>query len=231
MFGYYGSKSKIIKKYTPPMFDEIIEPFAGTAQYSLLYYDRKITLIEKYEVIVKIFKWLQQCSKEDVLSAPIMKCGENVDDYNWSCIEQKWLAGFIITGAPSMPKKTASKWKTVIRPNTQKYKYDLIASSLHKIKHWNIICGDYRNVENKTATWFIDPPYQYGGEYYKYGNKDLDYNELANYSLTRKGQIIVCENSRANWLNFKPLTEMQGNKKRTLEVCYEYATTITQQRL
>jgi site-specific DNA-adenine methylase len=226
MFGYYGSKSKIIKKYTPPKYDKIIEPFAGTAQYSLLYYDRKVTLIEKYDVIVKIFKWLQSCSQSDILSAPIMKCGEHVDDYKWSCQEQKWMAGFIITGAPSMPKKTASKWKTVIRPNTQNYKYKMIAESLHKIKHWDIIHGDYQSIANQEATWFIDPPYKYGGEHYRHGNKDIDYAELASYCKERKGHVIVCENSRAEWLPFEPLTEMQGVKKRTLEVCYEHATTI-----
>jgi site-specific DNA-adenine methylase len=36
MFSYYGSKSKIVKYYPCPAHDKIIEPFAGSARYSLL---------------------------------------------------------------------------------------------------------------------------------------------------------------------------------------------------
>ena len=127
MWGYYGSKSKVVNYYPPPKHDKIIEPFAGTAQYSLLYWDKEIHLIEKYDVIVNLWKWLQKCSKNDILSTRRLKCGENTDDFKWDCQEQKDLVGFIITGSPSVPKKTASKWKTVIRPNTQDYKLNYIA--------------------------------------------------------------------------------------------------------
>jgi hypothetical protein len=220
MWGYYGSKSKIINNYPEPKFQKIIEPFAGTAQYSLKYWDNDILLIEKYDVIVKIWKWLQQCSKNDILSLPRLKCGENVDNFNWDCDEAKWLVGFIITGAPAQPKKTASKWKTVIRPNTQDYKLNMISENLYKIKHWNIILGDYKDIENQHATWFIDPPYQFGGQYYKFGNKNINYNELSLWCKERYGEIIVCENSKADWLDFKPLVEMMGNKFKTTECIY-----------
>ena len=35
MFSYYGSKSKIIKKYPKPIYNDIIEPFAGSSCYSI----------------------------------------------------------------------------------------------------------------------------------------------------------------------------------------------------
>jgi hypothetical protein len=56
MWGYYGSKSKIVNKYPKPLFEKIIEPFAGTAQYSLKYFEKDILLVEKYELIVKLWK-------------------------------------------------------------------------------------------------------------------------------------------------------------------------------
>jgi hypothetical protein len=217
MWGYYGSKSKIVNKYPKPEFDKIIEPFAGTAQYSLKYFDRDILLIEKYDVIVKIWKWLQLCSRKDILDLPQLKFGENVDNFDWDCDEAKWLVGFIITGAPSMPKKTASKWKTIIRPNTQNYKLNLIADTLDKIRHWKIIQGDFREAKNEEATWLIDPPYQFGGQYYKFGNKNIDFKELGKWCENRNGQTIVCENTKADWLPFKPLVEMQGAKYKTIE--------------
>jgi hypothetical protein len=213
MWGYYGSKSKVIDKYPPPKYDKIIEPFAGTAQYSLLYWDKEIHLIEKYDVIVNLWKWLQKCSKNDILSTRRLKCGENTDDFKWDCQEQKDLVGFIITGSPSAPKKTASKWKTVIRPNTQDYKLNYIADNLDKIKHWKIELGDYDKVKNEKATWFVDPPYFVNGKYYKYGSKLIDYSFLANWCKERKGQVIACESDGASWLPFVPLLESRGNKK------------------
>lgn len=220
MWGYYGSKSKIVNSYPVPKYGKIIEPFAGTAQYSLKYFDRDILLIEKYDVVVKLWKWLQQCSEHDILSLPRLKFGENVDDFNWDCEEAKWLVGFIITGAPAQPKKTASRWKTEIRPNTQNYKLNLIAKSLYKIKHWEIRQDDYFNIENEKATYFIDPPYQFGGEYYKFGNKNINFEDLGNWCKSRNGQVIVCENSKANWLPFEPLINMRGNKFKTTECIY-----------
>lgn len=220
MWGYYGSKSKIVKKYPAPLLDKIIEPFAGTAQYSLQYFEKDVTLVEKYDVVVRLWKWLQKCSKPDILGLPRLKCGENVDNFKWDCDEAKWLVGFIITGAPAQPKKTASKWKTVIRPNTQEYKLNYIAENLFKIKHWKIIHGDYIDICNENATWFIDPPYQFGGQYYRHGNKNIDFSSLSVWCKERKGQVIVCENSKATWLPFTPLTEMHGVKFNTTECIY-----------
>lgn len=212
MWGYYGSKSKIIGKYPPPKFDTIIEPFAGTAQYALKYWDKDIILVEKYDVICNLWKWLQKCSKHDILSTRQLKCGENVDNFTWDCQERKDLVGFIITGAPSMPKKTASRWKTVVRPNTQQYRLESIANNLEKIRHWKIIHGDYQESPDIKATWFIDPPYVVGGKYYKYGSKNIDYDYLGNWCKERKGQVIVCEADDADWLPFKSLVSSRGNR-------------------
>lgn len=220
MWGYYGSKSKIIDKYPAPTTDTIVEPFAGTAQYGLKYFDREVILVEKYDVIARLWRWLQTCSKKDILDLPRLKCGQSIDDYQWDCDEAKWLVGFIITGAPTQPKKTASKWKTVIRPNTQNYKLELIANNLDRIRHWKVIEGDYTQAPDIRATWFVDPPYQNGGQYYRHSNKNISYEKLASWCLERKGQLIVCENSKATWLPFKHLTHMRGIKFKTTECVY-----------
>jgi site-specific DNA-adenine methylase len=60
IFSYYGSKSKIWKKYPAPLHNIIIEPFSGAANYSLRYsHGRHVILIEKNPVIVSMLKWLQ----------------------------------------------------------------------------------------------------------------------------------------------------------------------------
>jgi 16S rRNA G966 N2-methylase RsmD len=213
MFSYDGSKSKIVGCYPTPKFDKIIEPFAGSARYSLKYFDRDVLLVDKYEVIVRIWKWLQEASEQDVMSLPNLDKGQNVDDFNLT-EEEKWLIGFSINGGSAQPKKTAKDF------NTWNDNKKWIAKSLYKIKHWNIILGGYTDIKNQEATWFIDPPYEFGGEWYVKNNKDIDYKKLSEWCIDRKGQAIVCENSKASWLPFRQMAKMKGSLYTTTEVIW-----------
>jgi len=38
--------------------------------------------------------------------------------------------------------------------------------------------------------------------------------------MSRNGQVIVCENTKADWLPFKPMVEMQGTMFRTTEAIW-----------
>jgi hypothetical protein len=60
-----------------------------------------------------------------------------------------------------MPKITASK-----RTAWNKHKV-IIAENIYKIRHWKIVNGDYTCIDNIECSWFIDPPYQHGGIYYR----------------------------------------------------------------
>ena len=113
-----------------------------------------------------------------------------------------------------MPKKTAAKFN-----HWDRYK-NFIAENLYKVKHWEIRNGDYTDLDNIEATWFIDPPYQYGWKYYRYNNKGIDYVKLADWCKNRNGQVIVCENTKADWLDFKPLVEMNGQLHKTMEAIW-----------
>ena len=33
---------------------------------------------------------------------------------------------------------------------------------------------------------------------------------MANWCKSRLGQVIVCENTKATWMNFKPILQIQG---------------------
>ena len=87
----------------------------------------------------------------------------------------------------------------------------VFAKNLHQIKHWTIICGDYSTAPDVQATWFIDPPYQgESGLGYRYSSKCLDYYQLAQWALRRKGEIIFCEGRDADYLPFQPLVDLKG---------------------
>ena len=213
MFSYYGSKSKIVDYYPPPKHKRIIEPFAGSARYSLKYWQNDVLLVDKYPVIVGIWNYLIQATKSDILALPDLKTGDNVDTFNISQ-EEKWLIGFCINGGSAQPKKTAKDYNTWGEAKIR------IADDVQKIKHWKVILGSYEDLENEEATWFIDPPYQFGGEWYVKSTKNIDFYKLAEWCQGRKGQVIVCENTKADWLPFKPMVEMQGTMFRTTEAIW-----------
>ena len=211
MWSYYGSKSKIVHLYPKPKFDRIIEPFAGTARYSLLYWDHDITVVDKYEVIVRIWRWLQQCSSKDILSLPNLKVGDKIARGMFDCEEQFWFMGFLISEGVSTPRHTVTSMaQSSHSGHGIAAKKAIIARNIHKCRNWNIVHGSYECLENVEATWFIDPPYQYGGEGYKEGKKNLDFHSLAGWCKSRKGQTIVCENTKADWLPFRPMKVIQG---------------------
>jgi site-specific DNA-adenine methylase len=217
MFSYYGSKSKVVHLYPKPKFDKIIEPFAGSARYSLKYFDRDVLLVDKYEVIVKIWKYLQAASPADIMGLPEPKPGEDVRKYKFDCEEAQMLTRFMVGGGLSWMQWVVSPQGFGAGVAMQKKN---IAKSLFKIKHWKIQMGDYAGIPNEKATWFIDPPYQFGGHKYPQGNKNINFKFLADWCKSREGQIIVCENTKATWLPFYAMHEMTGAYSTTTEAIW-----------
>src|SRR5947208_2052595 len=68
-----------------------------------------------------------------------------------------------------------------------------------RLRTWTLSSRSYEELPDIEATWFIDPPYNNpaGG---KYAVNDIDYQHLAEWCRSRRGQIIVCENAGADWL-------------------------------
>lgn len=228
MFSYYGGKSKVVRFYPKPKYNLIIEPFAGSAVYSYNYgLDRNVWLNDKYEVIYKIWKYLTNCNRQQIENIPNLKKGDNIKNFNL-LEEEKLLLGFVVGNGRAAPgyKVTSFGDKTHYpkddprwRPNsTWTLTRNRILKNLDYIKKWKVTNLDYRDIENVEATWFIDAPYQFGGEHYV--ENKINFNELAEWCKSRKGQVIVCENSKANWLPFKFLAEMSGCQFRTTEVIW-----------
>jgi site-specific DNA-adenine methylase len=205
MFSYYGSKSKIVDYYPPPKYKKIIEPFAGSARYSLKYWQNDVTIVDKFKNVIDVWKWLQQCSKNDILGLPKLVKGLDIRKLDISEVERTFLSFLVASGRPS---NIVTKFME--HDNGNQKRYENIANQLENIRHWKIIHGSYEDLENQEATWFIDPPYQFGGEHYKHGTKDLNFNKLAEWCKSRNGQVIVCENMKADWLDFKPMIQIQG---------------------
>lgn len=200
--------------YPEPKHDKLIEPFAGSARYALKYWERDVILCDQNPTVINLWKFLQTCSKTDLDGLPILKQGDKLSDYNLSNDERNFL-GFVVSEGVSSPRNTVTKRAS----SKVRHKIKATIQVLDKIKHWHLVCGDYRSLKNDTATWFIDPPYENGGEHYPFGN-DLDYEALGCWVEGRRGQVIACENNNANWLPFTRLKEHWGGSKRSTEMIY-----------
>ena len=203
MFYYYGRKKQLAGHYPSPAFDTIIEPFAGSAAYSLYrdHWKRNVLLVERDERVAEVWRWLiEDARPEELLKLPELKVGDRSSEFL-----------HIIHAATKMAFAYKTIKITPVLARNWEISRRVMAANLHKVKHWKIVKGDYTNVPDIKATRFIDPPYKGApGLGYKYSSKTLDYLELANWANTRSGEIICCEGNYGDYLPFEPLVLCKG---------------------
>jgi len=213
-FFFYGGKWRIAKKYPTPKHDTIIEPFAGSAAYSVRYPEKKVILYDADPVVFGVWDYLIHVSEEEILNLP--NGFDSVDDLSVPQ-EAKWLIGFLLNKGCMRPCKTPCAW---MRDPRYSYQFwgpkiqNRIAAQIPRIRHWKIYNEDFQKVENRKATWFIDPPYSDKGKHYKINN--IDYPVLGEWCRGREGQTIVCENDGANWLPFETLCEARSLREKSI---------------
>jgi hypothetical protein len=213
MFSYYGTKARLADKYPVPKHDTIIEPFAGAAGYSCLHHDRQVRLFDANPKIIAVWNWLIAASPADVQRLPDIQPGESVHQYGSLTDAERWLIGFCINPASTMPKITASQ-----RSAWASYKRR-ITDMVPKVKHWTAACQSFDAIPNQTATWYVDPPYQKAGKYY-FGFAGIRFDQLGQWCRGRQGQVIVCENRGADWLPFVPFLQQKGMSKTQTEAIW-----------
>jgi hypothetical protein len=69
--------------------------------------------------------------------------GTELKKMTFDCEEQRLLVGFVYGSGDNRPRNKITKRKTTWRPNHANYGLKRIASNLFKIRHWQIIEGDY----------------------------------------------------------------------------------------
>lgn len=216
---YYGAKWRIAPRYPAPRHRTIVEPFAGAAGYSLRHPDREVILVEKYHVIAEIWRWLIAATPDEVRAIP---CVDAIADLPaWVPDGGRWLVGFNLAVARQQPASVVSSnivkrradsagrlvegWTAARREQT--------ALQVLRIKHWQIIEGDYSAAPDIEATWFIDAPYRgEAGRRYTCSSNHLDYPALGRWCRSRAGLRIVCEAPSATWLPFAAFGAVKGMK-------------------
>jgi hypothetical protein len=231
-FPYYGGKLKLATDLGPPQRDHVIEPFAGSAGYSVFWEPPHVTLIERDPVVFGVWDYLQKAAPAELLRLP-----SNISSLNQLppqvCQEARWLVGFWLNHGLARPAVRRSNWARQARYHGRFWSKTVklrIASQLDGIRHWDIRQGNYEEAPDIEAHWHIDPPYQRAG--YAYKCNHIDYPDLAEWCQSRKGFVQVCENESADWLPFEKLVQVNnsGIRKRSLrrglsvEMIYEVET-------
>lgn len=215
-FGFYGGKWRdAVKLYPPPEHDTIVEPFAGSAGYSVRHCHLKVVLCESDPVLASVWEYLLNVSEKEILEIPNVRSNWTVDSLK-VCQEAKWLVGLWLNRGTASPRRSPSKWmRDQIRPGSfwGPRVRNTIASQLGAIRHWKVYNRSYVDCPvTKDATWFVDPPYEKAGKHYRYGSELLDFEALGRWCRTRPGQTIVCENKGASWLPFRDAASVKTTR-------------------
>jgi len=217
---YFGAKWRGARRYPNPQHGVIVEPFAGAAGYSLfwsgIFWRRDVVLVEKNPIICEIWRYLIATSASEIASIPDV---EHVEDLPASIPEgARLFVGMCFGAGDTRPRSAVSPM--VRRDGGWMKLRDRAARQVDRIRHWQVIEGDYTCAQNIKATWFVDPPYHIAGGRasksergrvrYPFGADDIDFPALAAWCRSRIGQVIVCEQSGATWLPFRPIGETQS---------------------
>lgn len=220
-FDYFGAKW-VYSKYAPrPLMKTIVEPFAGSACYSLHYPEHQIILNDINPVVCGVWDYLINVSEDEIMKLPDFV--NSIEDLTGPK-ECKDLVGFslAIGRARPSPKATPMVLRNLKPTERLWHGWNLrrkliIARQLKYIRHWKIQCGSYKDLPDMRATWFIDPPYNNkAGKTYVF-NK-MDYRDLADWCKGRSGQVIVCEEEGADWLPFTKFRTMKATRGKISEV-------------
>lgn len=222
-FTYFGGKWRIAKHYPKPQFKTLIEPFAGSAGYSLHYPQSQVLLFDRDPIICSVWDYFIRTKESEILSLPV----EITDVREMPlCQEAKWLIGFWLNKGNVSPCNIPGKWmRDGLRPNSfwGEAIRKRIASQVDQIRHWKVANKSYDQIEDREASWFIDPPYQVSGVRYRFNKVDFDH--LGKWCQNLSGQVMVCEQEGAAWLPFSPfrtVKALEGKKgaKQSKEVLW-----------
>lgn len=211
MFYFYGGKHRLARFYPNPGYKVVVEPFAGSAAYSVAHLvgvhgtptADKVILVEKDKRVYDTWVKLLAMDVEDIVNYTIPEAGERTSDF------------LLMTSACSNRiARTQEMIVTTRMPVVLRRMFKQIAKALPHLKgRVEVIHGDYTEAPEIQATWFIDPPYHVGSRAQQRGmgyaegcnSASLDYSALAKWCQKRKGQKIVCEQDGADWLPFEHL--------------------------
>lgn len=208
LFKWFGSKWQSARHYPEPEHDRIVEPFAGSAGYSLNHVDRQVTIWEDDPNLFALWTWLLGALGQEILDIPVgVPVGVDIRTIGLNRGQQLLLKHWQRTNNVG-ECWTISPWGHLPGQWTENTRAR-VAEEVYAIRHWQL--APPIDLIDLPSTWFVDPPYLYNYRYRK-GLPDFDYDALSSFVQTvhSSSLVIVCEASRKSdgaapgYLNFQP---------------------------
>ena len=233
-FNYFGSKWTMAKHYGPPRRPLVIEPFAGSAGYSLRWDCRDVALYDKSETVCLMWDWLINCSEGDVRRLPVSF--RSMDEFlALGEAERRIIRANVVYGGMADAEPVLPDWfihwcrtgehvgfalsgKRRGMSDVSIFRWDArrrqrMIDQKPMIAAWTIERMDYRDIPMREAHWHVDPPYV-GDISKSYRENEVDYGHLADWCRNLPGAVDVCEREGADWLPFEFLHMSRMGKTR-----------------
>lgn len=215
MFPYFGRKQAIVAAYPPPLYDVIVEPFAGSMSYACHHRPTSAIGVEADSEVVDLWHRLLGMSRDEIAAMREPEVGTVSTDLLVRLCA--YSDHSISSPALKVTPKMARVWRQMRRV--------LITDHEWARRSVGVSLGSFADAPDVEATWFVDPPYQvYAGTKrggYRIGADRLDFGQLAEWVRTRRGQVVVCEQAGADWLPFSPLRSVRSaSNARSTEVVW-----------
>lgn len=195
LFKCFGSKWTSSKLLPPPTGKIIVEPFAGSAGYSMRHCEHEVVLYEANLHLRTLWKWLiEDASEQAVREVPInIPQGTDIRTLGLSNGQALLLKNWQRTNNIGNLWTTSSwghlpgQWTANTRAR--------VAEEVALVKHWSISAevdglSAFTLHKGQKFTFMIDPPYQYN---YKYSSEPLDYSLLGYLVQGVEGQVLALE--------------------------------------
>lgn len=240
-FRYYGGKWKNARNYGPPRRPLVIEPFAGSAGYSVRHNAPVVKLYDTCPNVCAVWDFLIKCSDDDLRRIP----DRFAHNDEWRALPDgprqlvfynvrlqarigdlpDWFIHYGRTGEKtgwiSDRKMANGNVRNYARCQWGPERKARILAQKPLLRGWSIEQRSYTEIPDQDAHWHVDPPYQ-GTAGRRYKENAVDYADLAAFCRTRTGAVDVCEQEGADWLPFRVLYDMntQNPERRSVEVVW-----------
>jgi hypothetical protein len=221
LFKWFGSKWSAAKHYPPPAHWEIVEPYAGSAGYSLRHAAHPVTLDEINPCLRALWQWLILYATEALIRDIPINIPEGTDiralglSKGQALLCKHWQRTNNYGGCWRVSPwgNKPGQWTANTRAR--------VAEEVQAIKHWRL-ADDEQLLISAYTTYFVDPPYQYN---YQYGAKGFDWMALGAKlrALPTPHQIIVCEavcpktGRQPGWLPFAPFRSTVTSRRKATQ--------------
>lgn len=195
LFKCFGSKWTSARLLPKPTGEVIVEPFAGSAGYSLRHPHLDVVLYESSAHLRTLWKWIiEEASETDVRDIPLgLAPGTDIRTLGLSEGQALLLKNWQRTN------NVGDLWKTSVwghlpgqwTANTRAR----VSEEIAIVKHWKMSDEEdgisaFDLHKGRKFTFMIDPPYQYN---FKYLSAAMDYPLLAYLAQGVEGQVLALE--------------------------------------